>query len=50
MSEVLISAALVAAISGVFAVLLLVAERYLVNYGPCRIDVNSGSRDAQSLH
>ncbi len=45
MSEVLISAALVAAISGVFAVLLLVAERYLVNYGPCSIDVNSGARE-----
>ena len=26
------------------AALLLVAERYLVNYGTCRIDVNSGGR------
>ncbi len=40
MLQVLISAALVFAVSGIFAGLLVVAERYLINYGTCRIDVN----------
>jgi len=29
------------------AAVLLVAERYLVNYGPCRIDVNAGDRELE---
>ncbi|MDD4891508.1 MAG: FAD-binding oxidoreductase [Phycisphaerae bacterium] len=41
---ILISAGLVLGISAAFAALLLVAERYLANYGQCVIDVNRGSR------
>ena len=47
MIEVLISAGLVFVISGAFAVLLLVAERYLVTYGTCRIDINSRARELE---
>jgi len=41
---ILIATALVFAISGTFAALLLVAERYLVNYGRCEIDINASQR------
>lgn len=44
MTEVLISAGLVFVVSGTFAVLLLIAERYLVTYGICKIDVNDGAK------
>jgi Na+-transporting NADH:ubiquinone oxidoreductase subunit F len=42
--QILIAAGLVFAIAGVFATLLVVAERVLVRYGTCTIDVNDGSR------
>jgi Na+-transporting NADH:ubiquinone oxidoreductase subunit F len=29
------------------AALLVVAERYLVNYGPCKIDINSGAKELE---
>ena len=41
---VLTAAGLVSAICLVFAAMLLAAERYLVNYGPCTIDINAGAR------
>jgi len=44
MSLVLTATALVAAVCAAFAGLLLVAERYLANYGVCALDVNRGSR------
>jgi len=43
-SFVLISTAVVAATCLVSAVVLLIAERYLANYGPCTIDINQGSK------
>jgi len=35
---------LVGVLCAVLAALLLVAERLLVNYGPCKIDINAGTR------
>ncbi len=43
-SFVLISTAVVAATCLVSAVILLIAERYLANYGPCTIDINQGAK------
>ena len=34
-------------ICAVLAVLLLIAERYLANYGQCRIDINEGERELE---
>ena len=34
----------VGAISGVLAILLVIAERYLANYGECKIDINDGDK------
>ena len=42
---VLIASGVVVAVSGGLSILLLVAERYLANYGECRIDINRGERD-----
>lgn len=33
-----------AAVSAVLSVLLVLADRYLNNYGPCKIDINDGSQ------
>ncbi|HOF18478.1 MAG TPA: FAD-binding oxidoreductase [Phycisphaerae bacterium] len=44
MTSVLIATVLVMAVSTVFAALLLMAERLLVRYGQCRIDVNDHSK------
>jgi Na+-transporting NADH:ubiquinone oxidoreductase subunit F len=41
---VLTATGLVAAVCLAFALVLLVAERYLANYGPCAIDINRGSK------
>jgi len=41
---VLISTGVVAATCLVSAVILLIAERYLANYGPCTIDINQGAK------
>ena len=41
---VLLAAGLVGGLSLVLAVLLLLAERYLVDYGLCSIDINDGQR------
>lgn len=41
---VLVSTAVVAATCLACAALLLVAERYLASYGPCRIEINRGSK------
>ena len=35
----------VAAISGVLATLLVIAEYYLANYGECKIDINNGDKE-----
>jgi len=42
---ILISAGVSAALSVLLATLLIVAERYLVNYGQCKIDVNQGAKE-----
>ena len=34
----------VAGISGVLAALLVIAERYLANYGECQVDINNGDK------
>ncbi len=47
MITVLLATALVSATSAVLSALLLVAERYLVNYGTCVIDINQGARIAE---
>ena len=44
MTTVLYATLLVAAVSAVLAALLLLAERYLANYGRCSIDVNAGRK------
>ena len=41
---ILLAAATAAGLSGGLAIVLLIAERYLANYGQCRIDVNDGGR------
>jgi Na+-transporting NADH:ubiquinone oxidoreductase subunit F len=41
---VIVSAAVACGLTTVLASMLLLAERYLVSYGTCAIDVNSGSR------
>ncbi|HUT34962.1 MAG TPA: FAD-binding oxidoreductase [Planctomycetota bacterium] len=43
-SFVLTSTVVVAATCLASAVVLLIAERYLANYGPCTIDINQGSK------
>lgn len=42
---IIISAGLAGGLSSTLAALLLVAERYLVSYGACRIDINAGARE-----
>ena len=44
MSDILIATFLVGATCALLAALLVVAERYLVSYGPCVIDINKGAR------
>ncbi|MBM4038596.1 MAG: 2Fe-2S iron-sulfur cluster binding domain-containing protein [Planctomycetes bacterium] len=44
MAFVLISTAVVAATCLVSAAILLIAERYLANYGQCTIDINQGAK------
>jgi Na+-transporting NADH:ubiquinone oxidoreductase subunit F len=44
MYTILIATLLVGVLCAVLAALLLVAERTLVNYGPCSVDINKGSR------
>ena len=44
MTIVLLAALVSGATSGVLAVLLVIAERYLANYGTCAIDINQGSK------
>ncbi|MCE5280164.1 MAG: 2Fe-2S iron-sulfur cluster binding domain-containing protein [Planctomycetaceae bacterium] len=41
---VLVAGAAVAALSAVLAAVLVLAERFLCNYGRCTIDINSGKR------
>ncbi|MDP6635009.1 MAG: FAD-binding oxidoreductase [Phycisphaerae bacterium] len=41
---VLLATAAASGLTAVLAALLLLAERVLVNYGPCAIDINSGER------
>ncbi len=41
---VLLSVVSVAGISGILAALLVIAERYLANYGECKIDINQGNK------
>ena len=43
-AAVLLAALAVCLVTAALAALLLVAERFLANYGPCRIDVNAGAR------
>lgn len=42
--QVLRAVVSVAGISGVLAALLVIAERYLANYGECQIDINNGNK------
>jgi Na+-transporting NADH:ubiquinone oxidoreductase subunit F len=44
---ILIAAGIALGLSGGLSMLLLVAERYLVNYGPCKIDINRGEKDIE---
>ena len=41
---ILLAVVSMAGISGVLATLLVIAERYLVNYGECKIDINNGDK------
>ena len=47
MDVVLVSALVAFVVTGVLALLLVLAERYLVNYGPCSINVNAGARQLE---
>ena len=44
---ILLAALAACGLTTALAALLLVAERYLVRYGPCRIDVNDGGRELE---
>ena len=44
---ILLATGLVVGLCVVFAVLLVLAERYLLNYGPCAIDINRGAKRLQ---
>ena len=44
MTSILLASIVASVLTAVLAGLLLVAERYLVDYGPCRINVNGGKR------
>jgi len=44
MGTVLLAALVSGATSGILAVLLVVAERYLADYGTCVVDINGGSK------
>ena len=44
---VILAGVVAAALTTVLAALLLLAERYLVNYGQCRISVNEGARSLE---
>ena len=44
MGTVLVATALVSGIAAVLAALLLVAERYIVTFGECAIDINEGEK------
>ena len=44
MNTVLLATLVTAAISAVLAALLVLAERYLANYGTCTIDINQGAK------
>ena len=44
MTQILQATLLVGGICSALAALLVLAERYLVHYGPCTIDVNDGAR------
>ncbi len=46
-TTILIAAGVACGLTSGLAVLLLVAERYLVNYGQCMIDINDGQREFQ---
>ena len=43
--QILISAGVVCALSAALAALLIVAERYLISYGTCKIEINQGARE-----
>jgi Na+-transporting NADH:ubiquinone oxidoreductase subunit F len=45
MNLVLMATLVACGLMTVLAVLLIVAERYLVNYGECEIDINDGGKD-----
>lgn len=45
MVELLIPTLIISAIAALLAVLLVVAQRMLANYGECRIDINEGTRE-----
>jgi Na+-transporting NADH:ubiquinone oxidoreductase subunit F len=45
MNVILISAGIACGLTAVLAVLLLVAEKYLVNYGQCKIEINQGDEE-----
>jgi Na+-transporting NADH:ubiquinone oxidoreductase subunit F len=47
MTPVLLAALLVFVIAGCFAALLLIAERYLVDYGQCTLEINDGSKEVE---
>ncbi|HUU43518.1 MAG TPA: 2Fe-2S iron-sulfur cluster binding domain-containing protein [Planctomycetota bacterium] len=44
MADILTATLVMSGTCAVLAVLLLIAERYLVNYGTCTIDINGGDR------
>lgn len=45
MTEVLISMVVVGAVGAVLAVALELADRFIANYGECKIDINNGKRE-----
>ena len=44
---VILAAATASGLSTALAAVLLLAQRYLANYGTCRIDVNRGARQME---
>ena len=45
MQEILLSSVVIGAIGAVLAVFLELADRFIANYGECRIDINDGKRE-----
>ena len=47
MDSILYATGITVALTVILSVILLIAERWLVRYGPCKLDINRGERDVE---